>query len=260
MIKYIFFTLTIFNLMNVNSQVNNRKWASFRNVDKMDFSTSFMKEMSHQLKHKFENELGFENCIDELGFSLMVGEVDSIIIRENDTFKLNVEIQNSYDRTWTLSCNWTSKNYNDSIEIHKTDIAGKTIEFSWGNDFPKDEFLKIINSRQSFPKSESNLKFDLDIYYDVYPPETCQFIFINPPKKKELKEINKFFRSYQISHLYFLYGDLTDYLDDPRYMNDLILQIPERNKEKFDIEIHEIFKLLSESIESENIRKIILCH
>ena len=245
--------------MNVSSQVD-RKWASFSNIDKTEFSISFMKEMSKQLKQQFENELKFENCIDELGFSLVVGEIDSIIVSEGDTTNLKVEIENSYDRKWVITCYWTTKNFQDPLAIHKTDINGKKIEFGWGKDFPRNELLNIINSRQSFPKLESNLKFDLDIYYDTYPPEQCQVIFFSPPKKKELKEINNFFKSYQRLHPYFLYGDLTDYLDEPRYLNHLILQIPEWNRSRFEKEIYEIFKLLSDSVESENIRKIILCH
>jgi hypothetical protein len=260
MIKYLIFTFTILNLMNVNPQVESRRWAVFNNVEKMEFSINFMKEMSKQLKQKFEKELGCDSCCDELGFSLIVGEVDQTIAKVNDSMNLKVEITNSYDRKWGLTCNWTSKNFHDSLQIHKSDVIGEMIEFGWGIDFPKNEFLKIINSRQSFPKSETNLKFDLDIYYDTYPPEQCQVIFINPPRKKELKEINNFFRNYQRSHPYFAYGDLTNYLDEPRYLNSLILQIPEWNKSRFELEIYEIFQLLSESIESQNIHKIILCH
>lgn len=246
--------------MHVNLQENNRKWSQFRGIDKMTFSLSFMKEMSSQLKQKFQNELGCTACIDELGFSLMVGEVDSNVIREDDIMKIKVEILNSYDRKWILTSRWSSKDFNDPTEIHKSDISGKKVEFYWDIDFPKDELLRIINSRILIPKYEGKLKFDIEIYNDIYPPESCQFLFLKPPTKQELQEINNVFKSYQLEHLYFLYGDLTNYLDDPRYSTDIILQIPEWKKEKFEVEIQEIFKLLNDTIESDNILKIILCH
>lgn len=260
MIKYILLTIVILKIMNVNSQENTRKWSQFRGVDKINFSISFMMEMSKQLKQKFENELDCTTCVDEVGFSLLVGEVDSTVIRENDIMKIKVEIHNSYDRKWILTTKWSSKEFSDPNEIHKSDITGKKVEFYWDNDFPKDDFLRIINSRILIPKTDKKLKFDLEIYNDVYPPEVCQFLFLTPPTKKEFKAVNDFFRNYQSSHLYFLYTELTDYLDDPRYLMNITLQIPEWNKEKFEIEIQEIFQLLSDSIKNNNISKIILCH
>lgn len=248
--------------MKLNAQeFKLRKWATFHAVDKMKFSTSFMKEMSKQLKNKLEGNLNFENFVDEIDFSLNVGKIDTNLILINDTVTLKVELTNSFDKNWKVSCKWSSKDFKNPLDIHQSEIESKNVVFHWCSDLPLVEFKRIINSKLEIQSElRKKFKFDLDIYMNIYPPESCQFIFIKPPTKKELKEINTFFKNYQKLNRTFLYGDLTNYIDDPRYLTTLHFQVNEWNKEKFPETILNFFESFSREISNENILKIIVRH
>lgn len=240
-----------------------RKWSTFYEPDKSGFTESFMREMAMQLKLQFEKILDKPNCVDEYGFNLVVG-IDSLQLTEKDKcVYANVMVTDPWANPWIenqrtrhLSCYWKSNDFDKPLDIHRSDISAKKVAFYWAEDFPKEDFIKMLNPALTWVKSDTTASFDLEIYLDVYPPNTYEFQFVIPPTKKELRKINRFFQKYQTEHPTFLYSELTDYEDNPRFFMDISLQIPEWSRELYLPKITEILKRMDSEIHPNNIQKI----
>lgn len=247
----------------MSQEAQMRKWATFYGLEETGFTESFMREMAIQLKQDFEKKLGKPNCVDNYGFNLIVG-IDSLQLTENEGRVIaKVAIADSWgdpwienERTRHISCSWKSNDFEQPLKIHQSDVTNEKIEFEWSDDFPKEDFLEMITPSLTWARSDSTAKFDLEIYLDVYPPFTYEFQFVESPTKKELKTINQFFRDHQSNNPTFLYVELTNYVDDPRFSMGISLQIPEREKELYLSKITEILRELSSVLTYDNIQKI----
>lgn len=256
MIKKIFSILLILNISSVMSQENKQyeKWGSFYEDFKYDFSESFKEEMCKQLKSQFDLQMNINKCVDRYGFMLSIGQTDLKIIEKDGFMFALVEISDLMTYTRTVTCSWKSDDFKKQTEIQKSSIKNKNVTFYWCADFPKEDFIKILEPNIKIKKGDENVNFDVDLYLYLLPDIAFHFEFKEKPTSPEIKSINTFFEQYKSKNPNLYIDELTEY--DSEYIMMIDFQSTDDNIENYVNSLKELFKELSKIEESKKILKI----
>jgi hypothetical protein len=256
MIKTILSILLIINITSIMSQEIKQyeKWGMFYTDFKYNFSESFKAEMCKQLKLQFDLQMNINKCADKYGFMLSFGQIDPNIIEKDGYMFALVEISDLMTYTRTLTFCWKSDDFKKQTEIQKSNIKNKNVSFYWCLDFPKEDFLKILEPNIKFKKGYENLNFDVDLYLYLLPDISFYFEFKEKPTKQDINNINSFFNQYKSINPNLYINELTEY--DSEFVMMIDFQSTDENIDVYVNSLKELFKGLSKIDESNKILEI----
>lgn len=179
--KYLF--LFLFSNLSLSSMAQDKKesemtnWVIFDKEKTKDFSESFKKELSIKLKEQFNWRFEEENIVESYDFFLIFGKTDlNTIVKNNYVFAI-VEISAPDAKLYKVTASWSSKDFSNPLDIQKSDVSNKNVEFSWCADFPLEDFKEYLNPYKEIKKGENDFRFDLIISPFTFPDIAVKFIF-----------------------------------------------------------------------------------
>lgn len=137
-------------------------WVSYFDQEKYNFSESFKKELSKQLGKTLQYRLEYENLFEDYFYNLFLGMTEIEIIERDNFVFANAEIISPDSQSRHMTICWKSEFFENSLEIHKSDVEGK-IEFFFCSDLPVEELKRYIKPKKQKSKLIDKFKFEINL-------------------------------------------------------------------------------------------------
>lgn len=164
-------------------------WVGFYNSAHTDFSPSFKKQFSMQLKDAFNALTGIEDFTEKKDFQILVGMSDmKIIYQDGYGFGL-LQLITPSSRSIHQTFYWKAE---PVIDAFKTDTyTAENIEFGFCSDFDKNTFLKYYYNDVAASIQDAALGFRYTANFELFPDLTFSFRFKEEQTEEQLKEMEQ---------------------------------------------------------------------
>ncbi len=170
-------------------------WTAFIE-DATDFSEFFREQMSVQLMHRFNEQVGKENAVLDIGFMLHVGMTEMNIHYSEGYHWVSADIIGPDSCAREVSIFWHSDSLNSFINLTQSDlITASNICFGFGTDFDTEAYQKYFEMPK-LDMQRHQLIFDVEYDFSVYPDLSLAFFFKYQPDTTALRQICKFLTHY----------------------------------------------------------------
>jgi hypothetical protein len=182
----------------------NKDWVVFDNSATKEFSESFKKKLTEEMLIKLCEILENNVSDTEFEFQLKIGspryELDAANKTISNPFQLTTnnnfvfataDLTSIFAKLHYVTIAWSSPDFANPLDIHKSDISNKKVEFFWCKDFPKEDIISDLSPTKITTKDKSGYKFDVVYYLKVFPDVSIIFDFDKKPSKESLNEIEK---------------------------------------------------------------------
>lgn len=225
------------NIKHLN--MDNQNWIQFSPENSNIFSESFKKRMNEELLLSLYDIIGEKVSSTEFNFLLSVDCQNLNLVRTNDYVFVTASLRTVFAKSYYFTIGWSSPAFTNPLEIHKSDINNKKVEFNFCDDFPSQQIISDLMPTEIISHKKSGYKFDIEYYLYVFPDVTVYFEFSKKPTENCLKEIKKEFEKYDKTYNSFFVGDMEkqgDYYSMTLNYNNIdFLNYSEKDFEK-DIE------------------------
>lgn len=180
----------------------NKNWVVFDSITTKNFSESFKQKLALELYKQLGGILENKVSETEFEFKLEIGAPTYQLSNNNkpitkpfelttkDNFVYaSVNLTTLFAKSYYLTIAWSSSDFLEPSNIHKSDVSVKRVDFFWCNDFPKEEIISNLSPIKLKKKEETGYKYDVAYYLKVFPDVTILFEFDKKPTKAILEEV-----------------------------------------------------------------------
>ncbi|MDP2385560.1 MAG: hypothetical protein Q8M29_04260 [Bacteroidota bacterium] len=196
--------------------MKNTSWIMFDSEKTKGFSESFKKKMAEDLYPKIYLMLDGKVSSEEFDFGMHVGLMDMKMMESNGYVFILATLTTEFASSYYITIGWASDEFKDPLEIHKSDLTNKKVEFTWCTDFPKEDILIGLKPTKTVNKEESKYKFDIQYYLYTFPDVAICFDFEGIPTEKTLnaleKELSDFKEKYKTVFVHKLFKSKNTYI------------------------------------------------
>jgi hypothetical protein len=175
----------------------SKDWIIFLPSTKDEFSESFKVKMSESLYPQIYNLLKIKILENNTNFALLVGATELNLVERDNYIFINAIFSTESSVGYELSVCWASKDFDNPLLIHKSDITEKDVRFSWCNDFPSKEIINQLQPWKIKGKKDTGLNFEVIYYIYSFPDILIYFEFIETPSELDLIELHEEVKKYQ---------------------------------------------------------------
>lgn len=194
------------NIKHLN--MDNQNWIQFSPENSNIFSESFKKRMNEELLLSLYDIIGEKVSRTEFNFLLSIDCQNLNLVRTNDHVFITASLRTIFAKSYYFTIGWSSPEFTNPLEIHKSDVKNKKVEFNFCDDFPSQQIINDLMPTEIISHKKSGYKFDIEYYLYVFPDVIVYFEFSENPTEDCLKEIKKEFEKYDETYNSFFVGDL----------------------------------------------------
>ncbi|MFM9943756.1 MAG: hypothetical protein ACKVQB_00845, partial [Bacteroidia bacterium] len=194
------------------------------------------------------------------GFTLEVGRVNLKMIEQDKHVFIIAELSVPFATMYSLTIGWTSPDFKNPMEIHKSDINNKNVQFFWCTDFPKDQIIKLLTPMKVVEKSDSGLKFDVVYFLKTFPDVMIYFDFKGIPTDSTLKALDNEVKDFKDTFKTFFtmgikkYGN--DYIIPFDYNSIDIMNYTEKDFQKDLVDLEVLLSNINKNVGIRNLKRI----
>ncbi len=116
-------------------------WTIFLNDE---FHPTFQKELSKQLFEKGAAGTGIKN-FENYDFQLILGIRDLEIKQIGNKVFAEIDFITPGSYSIPINIYWTSKDFNNLLEVHKNDVTEIDLEINWNGKIPMEDILPYMD-------------------------------------------------------------------------------------------------------------------
>jgi hypothetical protein len=247
-------------LLNQRKHNIPKGWITFIPNKTSDFSESFKARMEEDLYPQIYSLLDNKILEEEFGFSLTVGRVNLKMTEKDNYVFIIAELSVPFATMYSLTVGWTSPDFKNPMEIHRSDINNKNVQFTWCTDFPKNEIIKELTPMKVVEKSDSGLKFDVVYFLKTFPDVAIYFDFIGVPTDSTLKALDYEVKDFKDTFKTIFTMEIRKYGNDyiiPFDYNTIdIMNYSEKDFQKDLIDLEVLLSNINKNVAIRNLKRI----